>query len=159
MDRGADTCIERGTGSCRTLVRLRGVDRGGGNCTNRGAHTIGRTACFFVQKRPYNFTEAPTGSSDPEINPKFLPKLKAMCPFGKVNNKIPLDQGTSFIFDASDANLYHDNKTKPILDSYISTGSGKSFKSDFGKAMVKMGNIGVKTDPEGEIRRVCSAVN
>ncbi|KAK4848195.1 hypothetical protein QYF36_010216 [Acer negundo] len=139
-----------------------------------GAHTIGHTACFFVQKRLYNFTEAPAGSSDPEINPKFLPKLKAMCPFGQVSIKIPLDQGTSFIFDdlifrnikkgfavlASDAKLYHNNKTKQILDSYITTtGSRKSFKSDFGKAMVKMGNIGVKTDPEGEIRRVCSAVN
>ncbi|TXG71796.1 hypothetical protein EZV62_000375 [Acer yangbiense] len=134
---------------------------------NGGAYTIGRIACFFVQKRLYNFTEAPADSSDPEINPKFLPKLKAMCPFGQVNIKIPLNQGTSFIFDdliffnikngfavlASDAKLYHNNKTKQILDSYITTtGSRKSFKSDFGKAMVKMGNIGVKTDPDREIR-------
>ncbi|KAK2662547.1 hypothetical protein Ddye_001121 [Dipteronia dyeriana] len=124
-------------------------------------------------KRDYNFTEASTGRSNPAINPKFVPKLKAMCPFGKVNNKIPLDQGTSFIFGdlifrnikngftvlASDANLYHDNKTKPILDFYTTTGSVKSFKSDFGKATVKMGNIGMKTDPEGEIIRVCSAFN
>ncbi|KAK0608695.1 hypothetical protein LWI29_034580 [Acer saccharum] len=123
---------------------------------NGGAHTIGRIACFFVQKRLYNFTEAPACSSDPEINPKFLPKLKVMCPFGQVNIKIPLDQKTSFISDnlifrnikngfavlASDAKLYHNKKSKHILDSYITTtGSRKSFKLNFGKAMVKMGNI------------------
>ncbi|KAK1592010.1 hypothetical protein Q3G72_028421 [Acer saccharum] len=141
---------------------------------NGGAYTIGRIACFFVQKRLYNFTEAPACSSDPEINPKFVPKLKVMCPFGQVNIKISLDQETSFISDnlifrnikngfavlASNAKLYHNKKTKHILDSYITTtGSRKSFKLNFGKEMVKMGNFGMKTDPEGEIRRVCSAVN
>ncbi|KAK3230472.1 hypothetical protein Dsin_002353 [Dipteronia sinensis] len=96
-----------------------------------------------------------------------------MCLFSQVNIKIPLDQGTKFIFDdfifrnikngfivlASDARLYDNNKTKQILDSYITTGSGKSFKANFGKAMVRMSNIGVKTGPEGDSRRVCNAIN
>ncbi|KAH7567992.1 hypothetical protein JRO89_XS07G0209000 [Xanthoceras sorbifolium] len=138
-----------------------------------GAHTIGFTACFFMQKRLYNFTDAPGGGSDPAIDPHFLPKLKAMCPFGEVESKIPLDPVTKFIFDdkifrnikkgfaviASDARLNDDINTKQILDSYITTGSRKSFKADFAEAMVKMGNIGVKTGQDGEIRRVCGTVN
>ncbi|EOY16600.1 hypothetical protein QUC31_001117 [Theobroma cacao] len=140
-----------------------------------GAHTIGLTACFFMQHRLYNFT--PGGGSDPAINPRFLPQLKAHCPLnGDVNVRIPLDWATQNVFDvhilrnirdgtaviASDARLYDDRETRQILDSYISSnGSGTrpSFNADFAKAMVKMGNIGVKTGSQGEIRRVCSAVN
>ncbi|XWS25022.1 hypothetical protein CRYUN_Cryun27aG0035100 [Craigia yunnanensis] len=140
-----------------------------------GAHTIGVTACFFMQNRLYNFTRG--GGSDPAINPRFLPQLKAKCPLnGDVNVRIPLDWATQNIFDvqilrnirdgdaviASDARLYDDKKTKQILDSYISSDGSEtrpSFNADFAKAMVKMGNIGVKTGSQGEIRRVCNAVN
>ncbi|KAJ0085330.1 hypothetical protein Patl1_08159 [Pistacia atlantica] len=135
-----------------------------------GAHTIGLTACFFMQKRLYNFT--PSGGSDPSIDPGFLRELKANCPFnGDPNVKIPLDPVTEFKFDdqvfvnikngfaviASDARLSDDNNTRQILESYI--GSGQNFQADFAKAMVKMGTIGVKTGSQGEIRRVCSNVN
>ncbi|KAH9691542.1 peroxidase 13 [Citrus sinensis] len=143
-------------------------------------HTIGLTACFFMQVRLYNFT--PGGGSDPAINPEFLKQLKSKCPFqGDPNTRIPLDPVTDFIFDdqiflnikngfaviASDARLYDDENTKQILESYVSSAVGNSsssgplpsFKADFAKAMVKMGNLGVKTGSEGEIRRVCAAVN
>lgn len=140
-----------------------------------GAHTIGVTACFFMQTRLYNFT--PSGGSDPAINPRFLPQLKAKCPLhGDVNVRIPLDWSTQNVFDvqilrnirdgnaviASDARLYDDKNSRQIIDSYISPDGSEtipSFKADFAKAMVKMGNIGVKTGSQGEIRRVCSAVN
>ncbi|KAK9270426.1 hypothetical protein L1049_026005 [Liquidambar formosana] len=139
------------------------------------AHTIGQTACFFMEKRLYNFT--PGGGSDPAINPRFLPQLKAECPLGgDVNVKIPLDPVSELTFDdqilrnikdgfavlESDARLYDDAKTKQVVDSYIGSKSptlGPIFKPDFAKAMVKMGNIGVKTGSQGEIRRVCSHVN
>ncbi|OMO74581.1 Plant peroxidase [Corchorus olitorius] len=135
-----------------------------------GAHTIGVAACFFMQKRLYNFT--PGGGSDPAINPRFLPKLKAKCPIsGDVNVRIPLDWGSHNVFDlhilknirdgnaviASDARLYDDQSTRQILDSYIT--STPSFNADFATAMVKMGTIGVKAGSQGEIRRVCTAVN
>ncbi|XVF39135.1 hypothetical protein PTKIN_Ptkin01aG0011400 [Pterospermum kingtungense] len=140
-----------------------------------GAHTIGKTACFFMQKRLYGFT--PRGGSDPAINPGLLPQLKAMCPFnGDVNVPIPLDASTENVFDvqilrnirdgnaviASDARLLDDVNTRQILESYISSDGSTtrpSFDADFAAAMVRMGSIGVKTGAQGEIRRVCSAVN
>ncbi|XWS15224.1 hypothetical protein CRYUN_Cryun35bG0076000 [Craigia yunnanensis] len=140
-----------------------------------GAHTIGVTACFFMQKRLYNFT--PGGGSDPAINPRFLPQLKAECPLnGDVNVRIPLHWLTQNVFDvqilrnirdgnaviASDARLYDDKSTRQILGSYISSDGSEtrpSFNEDFVKAMVKMGNTEVKTGSQGDIRRVCNAVN
>lgn len=140
-----------------------------------GAHTIGTTACFFLQKRLYNFTT--DGRSDPAINPQFLPKLKAICPPGNLNDRIPLDIVTANTFDeqifrnirdgfaviSSDARLNDDQTTKRALEAYVSNGSTEacrpSFTKDFAQAMVKMGKIGVKTGSKGEIRRVCSNFN
>ncbi|KAB1220920.1 Peroxidase 43 [Morella rubra] len=140
-----------------------------------GAHTIGTTACFFLQKRLYNFTT--DGRSDPAINPEFLPKLKAICPPGNLNDRIPLDIVTANTFDeqifrnirdgfaviSSDARLNDDQTTKRTLEAYASNGSTEacrpSFTKDFAQAMVKMGKIGVKTGSKGEIRRVCSNFN
>ncbi|GLT37876.1 hypothetical protein SLA2020_121620 [Shorea laevis] len=142
-----------------------------------GAHTIGVTACFFLQNRLYNF--ASTGGSDPAIHPLFLPKLKAKCPLnGDVNVRIALDRTSQFIFDdqilynirggfaviASDARLNDDDDTRQVLVSYLrgskrSNKTRPSFKEDFTAAMVNMGKIDVKTGSKGEIRRVCSAVN
>jgi peroxidase len=100
-----------------------------------------------------------------------------MCPPGNLNDRIPLDPVTKSEFDdqilrnirdgfaviASDARLNDDNSTKQVIDSYINNTSTvrsrPSFKADFAEAMVKMGNIGVKTGSNGEIRRVCSTVN
>ncbi|RVW84999.1 Peroxidase 43 [Vitis vinifera] len=106
------------------------------------AHTIGTTACFFIETRLYNFTRG--GGSDPAINPDFLPKLKAK-------------DGLAVI--ESDAKLYDDRATKRVVDSYIGQRGSSAFGQDFAEAMVKMGNIGVKTGSQGEIRRICTAVN
>ena len=136
------------------------------------AHTIGTTACFFIETRLYNFTQG--GGSDPAINPDFLPKLKAKCPFrGDINVRLPLDPVTEETFDVqilrnirdglavieSDAKLYDDRATKRVVDSYIGQRGSSAFGQDFAEAMVKMGNIGVKTGSQGEIRRICTAVN
>lgn len=140
-----------------------------------GAHTIGTAACFFLEDRLYNFF--PGGGSDPTINPQFLPELQARCPNGgDINVRLPLDRGSERVFDVqilrnirsgfgaieSDANLYTDASTMAIIDSYLAAMSlffGPSFESDFTESIVKMGNIGVLTGSEGEIRRVCSSFN
>lgn len=136
------------------------------------AHTIGTTACFFIESRLYNFTH--DGGSDPAINPRFLPKLKAKCPFqGDINVRLPLDPVTEETFDVqilrnirdglavieSDARLYDDAATRRLVDSYIGRSGSSAFEQDFAAAMVKLGSIEVKTGSQGEIRRICTDLN
>ncbi|PON50060.1 Peroxidase [Trema orientale] len=142
------------------------------------AHTIGTTACFFMTKRLYNFFPG-SGGSDPAINPNFLLVLKARCPKnGDVNLRLPIDQGSEQTFDIhimqnivngfavleSDARLRDDVTTRSIMDSYLGFFSNPAFnrpffQADFVESMVKMGQIGVKTGFQGEIRRTCSRFN
>ncbi|CAH2067687.1 unnamed protein product [Thlaspi arvense] len=133
-----------------------------------GAHTIGTTACFFVIPR--------LDAQDHTIDKEFFKVLRSKCPKGgDVNVRIPLDWGSQFVFDdqifrnikngkgviLSDSVLYQDNNMKNIIDSYVASNrsSKTNFAADFGKAMVKMGAIGVKIGTEGEIRRICNATN
>ncbi|KAJ3671624.1 hypothetical protein LUZ60_007703 [Juncus effusus] len=138
------------------------------------AHTIGTTACFFVENRLYSFST--NSQSDPSINPSFLPELQSQCPQnGNVNVRIPLDRGSGNRFDIeifrniksgfavieSDAALYQDDSTRAIVDSYFGLFEllGPSFEDDFAESMIRMGSIGVKTGSNGVIRRTCSALN
>ncbi|XP_015892998.2 peroxidase 43 [Ziziphus jujuba] len=139
------------------------------------AHTIGTTACFFMTKRLYNFL--PGGRPDPTINPAFLQELKAKCPQnGDANARIPIDSGSQQSFDIhilqnirsgfavleSDARLNDDRTTKSIIDSYFGLLNplfGPSFEADFVDSIIKMGEIGVKLDFQGNIRRICTSFN
>ncbi|GFY89171.1 peroxidase superfamily protein [Actinidia rufa] len=139
------------------------------------AHTIGTTACFFMTDRLYNFF--PGGGSDPAINPELLSELKSQCPQnGDVNVRIPIDRGSDQTFNnqilqnirsgfavlSSDAKLYEDGGTKSVVDSYFSAPSpmfGPVFETDFVHSIVRMGQIGVKTGSQGEIRNFCAAFN
>ncbi|XP_068648667.1 peroxidase 43-like isoform X1 [Aristolochia californica] len=139
------------------------------------AHTIGTTACFFLQRRLYDFS--PGSGSDPSINPEFLLELMAWCPKnGNVNVRLALDRESEFSFDDSilrnirdgfgvietDAKLYDDESTRTVVDSYVGFQSDvfkPYFQGDFTESIVKMGQIGVKTGSTGEIRWVCSQFN
>jgi peroxidase len=55
----------------------------------------------------------------------------------------------------SDQKLWIDASTKTFVQRF----SGLSFGVEFGKSMVKMSNIGVKSGADGEIRKLCSAIN
>nr|XP_043622952.1 peroxidase 43-like [Erigeron canadensis] len=135
------------------------------------AHTIGTTACFFMEDRLYNF--ASSGRPDPSINPGFLPELTSACPKnGDVNVRLPMDRGSGETFDKqilqnvrsgfavlqSDAQLMADPTTRGIVNSYFGA-FGPSFEADFVNSMVRMGRIGIKTSSNGNIRRVCKALN
>ncbi|XP_038887444.1 peroxidase 43 [Benincasa hispida] len=141
------------------------------------AHTIGTTACFFMEKRLYDFFPDSSGRSDPDINPTLLSELKSQCPRnGDVNVRLGIDRGSPRTFDinilqnirngfavlASDARLNDDPSTRAVMDSYFSPLApilGPSFQDDFVNSIVRMGQIGTKTGSRGEIRRVCSAFN
>ncbi|EPS66089.1 hypothetical protein M569_08693, partial [Genlisea aurea] len=129
------------------------------------AHTIGTTACFFMDHRLYRFP-----GSDPSIDPSFLPELKSTCPKdGNADVRIPMDRVTPRRFDRqillnvrsgfavleSDAALYRDGATRRIVDSYFGLFAA-SFEADFVASMIKMGRVGVITGSQGRIRRVCS---
>lgn len=139
------------------------------------AHSIGTTACFFMNNRLYSFP-ADSGS-DPSINPAFLPELKSTCPKnGDVNVRLAIDRGSEQVFDSqilqnirtgfavlqSDAALYQDESTKGVVDSYFGPLGplfGPSFEADFANSMVRMGRIGVLTGVQGTIRRACASFN
>ncbi|PWZ28482.1 Peroxidase 43 [Zea mays] len=142
------------------------------------AHTVGTTACFFLQDRLYNFPLPGGGrGSDPTIPPGFLSELKARCAPGDFNTRLALDRGSENVFDTSilrnirngfavigtDAALYNDTATVDVVDSYsglLSNFFGPYFRQDFADAMVRMGSIGVVTgSKQGEVRKVCSKFN
>ncbi|KAK9071029.1 hypothetical protein SSX86_009597 [Deinandra increscens subsp. villosa] len=139
-----------------------------------GAHTIGTGGCVVFSYRLYNFNN--TNQPDPDINPAFLPQLRALCPNGgDGSTRVGLDTGSVTSFDnsfyanlrngrgvlESDAKLWSDGTTRPIVQRFLGVRGllGLTFNVEFGRSMVKMGNIEVKTGSQGEIRRVCRSTN
>ncbi|KAL6176122.1 hypothetical protein ACLB2K_052758 [Fragaria x ananassa] len=140
-----------------------------------GGHTIGTSACQFFRYRLYNFTTTGNGA-DPTIHPSFVPQLRALCPQdGDLAKRVDLDTGSAARFDAafftnlrngrgileSDQMLWTDASTKSFVQRFLGVRGlqALNFNVEFGRSMVKMSNIGVKSATNGEIRRVCSAVN
>lgn len=138
-----------------------------------GGHTIGTSGCQFFSYRLYNFTTGGNGA-DPTIDRSFVPQLQALCPQNG-DNRVALDTGSQDRFDASyfknlrtgrgvlesDQKLWTDASTKNFVQRYLGVRGlpGLNFNVEFGRSMVKMSNIGVKTGTDGEIRKVCSAIN
>nr|AKN79297.1 peroxidase 4 [Betula platyphylla] len=139
-----------------------------------GGHTIGTSQCQFFSYRLYNFTTS--GNADPAINSAFLPQLQALCPQnGDGTKRVGLDTGSSNRFDTSfftnlrggrgvlesDQKLWTDASTQTFVQRFLGLRGllGLSFSVEFGRSMVKMSNIDVKTGTNGEIRKLCSAIN
>ncbi|KAK1678493.1 hypothetical protein QYE76_039341 [Lolium multiflorum] len=140
-----------------------------------GAHSIGRSSCnSFTDRLP------PAANSSTAMEPILAADLTNTCSAGSVN--VPQDFKTADTLDIqyyknvlsrdvlfnSDASLTTSLLTNGWVDFYA--GNRPSFlgkylapfvwHNDFGEAMVKMGNIGVKTGPpQGEIRSKCWSVN
>lgn len=139
-----------------------------------GGHTIGTSACQFFRYRLYNFTAA--GGPDPSIDPSFVSQIRALCPQnGDGSRRVALDTGSQNRFDnsffanlrngrgilESDQRLWADASTRTFVQRFLGIRGllGLTFNVEFGRSMVRMSNIEVKTGSNGEIRRVCSSVN
>eukprot|EP00261_Vitis_vinifera_P003756 XP_002269172.2 PREDICTED: peroxidase N1 [Vitis vinifera] len=141
-----------------------------------GGHTIGTAACQAFRYRLYNFSTTTANGADTSMDATFVTQLQALCPAnGDASRRVALDTGSSNTFDASyftnlkngrgvlesDQRLWTDASTKTFVQRFLGVRGllGLNFNLEFGRSMVKMSNIGVKTGTQGEIRKVCSAIN
>uniref|UniRef100_A0A453R7Q4 Peroxidase n=1 Tax=Aegilops tauschii subsp. strangulata TaxID=200361 RepID=A0A453R7Q4_AEGTS len=136
-----------------------------------GAHTLGTAHCPSFADRLYNTT---SGLIDPSLDSEYADKLRLKCK--SVDDRAMLsemDPGSFKTFDTSyyrhvtkrrglfrsDAALLFDATTKDYVQR-IATGKfdGEFFR-DFSESMIKMGDVGVLTGAEGEIRKKCHVLN
>ncbi|XP_021755864.1 peroxidase 12-like [Chenopodium quinoa] len=129
-----------------------------------GGHTIGIGHCTSFTNRLYP-------QQDPNMDKTFANNLKLTCPASNTTNTTNLDLRTPNIFDnkyfvdlmnrqglfTSDQDLYTDSRTKSIVQSFAVNQT--LFFEKFIDGMVKMGQLGVLTGSQGEIRANCSARN
>ncbi|CAL0322835.1 unnamed protein product [Lupinus luteus] len=125
-----------------------------------GAHTVGFTHCNFFSDR----------LNDTNLDIDLAAKLKKTC---AKNNASPvfLDQSTPFVFDNQfykqillkrgvlfiDSQLALDPSSRGLVSTFAS--NGDNFQQRFADAMIKMGNIGVLVNNDGEIRNNCRVFN
>ncbi|KAK9155846.1 hypothetical protein Sjap_003326 [Stephania japonica] len=137
-----------------------------------GSHTIGIAHCPSLINRLYNFTGV--GDQDPSLDSEYAANLKATkCRTPTDNTTIlEMDPGSFRTFDlgyynnlvkrrglfVSDAALITDSTSRSLVNQILQ-GILPNFFAEFGKAMEKMGRIGVKTGSRGEIRKQCAFVN
>ncbi|XP_044462659.1 peroxidase 70-like [Mangifera indica] len=127
-----------------------------------GGHTLGFSHCRLFKDRIYNATN---------IDSDFAKEQRKKCPrTGGDNNLSPLDP-TFARFDTayfsnlikekglleSDQALFSGGSTDELVKTY--SYNPKSFSADFANSMIKMGNIKVLTEEQGQIRMNCRKVN
>ncbi|KAL5066387.1 hypothetical protein RYX36_028124 [Vicia faba] len=136
--------------------------------TLSGSHTIGRSTCYSIMNRIYNFNG--TGKPDPSLSVYYLKLLRKRCK--KDLDLVHLDVITPRTFDttfyknllrkvgllSTDQLLFSDKRTGPFVEAFAT--QPFLFHSQFSVSMVKLGNVQVLTRPnEGEIRVNCNYVN
>ncbi|XLU52902.1 hypothetical protein S245_047550, partial [Arachis hypogaea] len=136
------------------------------------AHTFGRARCSLFVGRLYNFSN--TGSPDPSLNSSYLQTLRSLCPNGGPGTTVAnLDLTTPDTFDKNYYSNLQVHKGLLQSDQELFSTSGadtidivNKFSSDqnaffeaFKASMIKMGNIGVLTGSQGEIRKQCNFIN
>ncbi|KAL5214554.1 hypothetical protein ABZP36_003706 [Zizania latifolia] len=135
-----------------------------------GAHTIGVTHCDKFVRRIYTFKQRLP--YNPPMNLEFLRSMRLVCPINYSPTAFAmLDVSTPRTFDnayfsnlrynkgllASDQVLFTDRRSRPTVNLFAANST--AFYDAFVAAMAKLGRIGVKTGGDGEVRRVCTAVN
>ncbi|CAN6446528.1 unnamed protein product [Victoria cruziana] len=137
--------------------------------TLSGAHSIGVSHCPSLSGRQFS-------SYPPEsplyLDSRYAAKLRQMCP--KTGPTVPelfMDAYTPVALDnkyytgllnhrglfPSDATLLTDANTRKLVEAYA--GDRHYWARKFSAAMIKMGEVQVKTGKQGEVRRKCYLVN
>ncbi|XP_044959184.1 peroxidase 1-like [Hordeum vulgare subsp. vulgare] len=141
-----------------------------------GAHTLGTAHCPSFADRLYNNTggNGTYGLVDPSLDSNYADKLRLKCK--SVDDRTMLsemDPGSFKTFDTSyyrhvakrrglfrsDAALLFDDTTKDYVQRIATGKFDDEFFKDFSASMIKMGDVGVLTGAEGEIRKKCYAPN
>ncbi|KAK9052346.1 hypothetical protein SSX86_028975 [Deinandra increscens subsp. villosa] len=135
-----------------------------------GAHTLGFSHCNRFANRLYSFS--PTSNVDPSLNPTYAQQLINDCPQNvDPNVAINMDPGTPTTFDnvyyqnliagkglfTSDQALFTDSSSQSTVNDFANNPA--DFNQAFIAAMRKLGQTGVKTGNQGEIRKDCTAFN
>lgn len=139
-----------------------------------GAHSTGMTRCRYITDRLYNFNR--TGKPDRDMDPSFRAKMSKLCPprsKGQPDPLVDLNQepGSNYRFSSSyysgilsrravlhlDNDLINGNDTQQIVREFAV--GFEDFRRSFALSMSRMGNIGVLTGSQGEIRRDCRFTN
>ncbi|XP_010919026.1 peroxidase 5 [Elaeis guineensis] len=139
--------------------------------TLSGAHTIGRSHCSSFSNRLYNFST--TVKEDPSLDATYAAQLMQECPQGSTdpNLVVPMDPSSPNIVDTgyysnilANRGLFTSDQT--LLSQVATAGQVRQnaansmlWQNKFAAAMVAMGQIGVLTGSNGEIRRNCRVVN
>ncbi|KAL6862406.1 hypothetical protein ACP4OV_016747 [Aristida adscensionis] len=141
-----------------------------------GGHTIGVGHCNLFSSRLFNFTGKNNPSDiDPSLNPAYAKFLQGQCRrnLGDLNDNttvVPMDPGSSLSFDnhyfvnlraqqgmfTSDATLLTNARAANIVDKLQDPGV---FFDSFKNSIKRMGQIGVLTGANGQIRKKCNLVN
>ncbi|KAJ3674913.1 hypothetical protein LUZ60_005529 [Juncus effusus] len=139
-----------------------------------GAHTIGTSHCTAFNDRLYNFTgKNNLNDVDPFMDKHYIAKLRQKCSPGDTTTLVEMDPGSYKTFDTSYykyvtklRSTFHSDwalLTDKLSRDYVlkqATGLYQAeFFQDFGESMIKMGNVGVLTGNQGEIRKKCYISN
>ncbi|KAF7828533.1 peroxidase 20 [Senna tora] len=141
-----------------------------------GSHTIGRARCTSFRQRIYDAKpEYHYGYDRYKRYTTFRRILRSICPIkGRDHKFAPLDFETPARFDnqyfinilqgkgllGSDNVLISQDYEGVIREQVWAYASNQElFFASFAKSMIKMGNINVLTEHDGEIRRNCRFVN
>jgi peroxidase len=136
-----------------------------------GGHTIGFSHCKEFMPRIYGYNS--TFDIDPTMNQEYARTLRSPCPQRHLDPTVVAlnDVTTPFIFDnayyhnlkkglgllASDQMLVLDPLTRGYVD--MMAADQQLFFNYFVESMIKLGQVGVKTGSDGEIRRRCDSFN
>ncbi|KAI4381736.1 hypothetical protein MLD38_007783 [Melastoma candidum] len=170
---GANNNIPAPTNTFQTILtkfKLKGLDMVDLVALS-GSHTIGNARCTVFRQRLYNQTG--NGLPDATLEKSYANQLRMRCPrTGGDQNLFFLDQISPFAFDNSYFKNLLSNKGLLSSDQVLVTSNRQSaelvkkfaesnaaFFEQFGKSMVRMGNISPLTRSSGEIRKHCRKIN